>query len=461
MLLNYKPKRFVYLVAIAAALAGLLFGVDVGAITGALPFLKGDFHLDDQQQGLIVSSVLIGAVVGTLISGFISRRYGRHLAILISSIIFCIGALLSAFATSADMLIAVRIFLGIALGLASFTAPLYLSEVAPKKIRGALIALYQFMITVGIFAAFVSDMAFTPSGSWRWMLGITFVPAFIMFLSVLALPKSPRWLMLRGEREETMSVLRRVRHDDEVIPETDEIAESVKHARGALGAFSIKGFKKLLFLGVMLQLMQQFSGMNAILYYAPTIFSMAGFATPEQQIWWTMIIGLVNCLTTIIAIAIVDKLGRRPVLFFGSTVIIISLILLGLAFHVGMQLHVMQVLAVVCIMTFIFGFAISLGPVIWILCSEIFPLQGRDIGVTFSTASNWICNAIIGFFFLGVLHKLGPAGSFWMFSGIGAITLWFFAYFVPETKGVSLEKIEQNLIQGKRLRHLGADAPQA
>jgi SP family galactose:H+ symporter-like MFS transporter len=459
MMLTYKPKKFVYVVAIAAALAGLLFGVDIGAITGALPFIRGDFNLNDQQQGVIVSSVLIGAVLGTLISGYISRRFGRHLAILISSIIFCIGALLSAFATSPDMLIGVRIFLGIALGLASFTAPLYLSEVAPQKIRGALIALYQFMITVGILAAFMSDMAFTPAGAWRWMLGVTFIPAFIMFLSVLALPKSPRWLMLRGEREETIAVLNRVRHEHEVIPETDEIAESVKHAHGAMAAFRMKGFKKLLFLGVMLQLLQQFSGINAVLYYAPTILKMAGFATPEQQIWWTVIIGLVNCLTTIVAIAVIDKLGRRPVLFFGSTVIIVSLVLLGLAFHVGMETHAMQVLAVICILTFIVGFAISLGPVIWILCAEIFPLQGRDIGVTFSTTSNWICNAIVGFSFLLVLHRFGPAGTFWMFSGIGVFTLWFFAYCVPETKGVSLEKIEQNLLQGKRLRFLGATVP--
>ena len=457
MLLNYKPKKFVYVVAVAAALAGLLFGVDIGAITGALPFITTEFHLSATAQGFTVNSVLIGAVIGTLISGFVSRRFGRHLAILASAIIFSVGALLCAFASSWAMLVAVRIFLGLALGLASFTAPLYIAEVAPKNIRGALITLYQFMITVGILAAFISDYFFTASASWRWMLGVTFVPAFIMLLAVAVLPKSPRWLMLRGERDETIAVLNKVRHADEVVPETNEIAESVKHAKGPMAVFRMNGFSKLLFLGVMLQMLQQFSGMNAVLYYAPTIFKVAGFATDQQQMWWTVIIGLVNCLTTVISFFVVDRLGRRPVLFFGSTIIIISFLLLGTAFHVGISDPAMQDMAVVCIMTFIFGFAISLGPVIWILCSEIFPLQGRDIGVTFSTTSNWACNAILAYAFLPVWNALGAACSFWVFAAIGVFSLWFFAYCVPETKGVSLEHIEQNLLAGKRLRFLGAN----
>lgn len=450
-----KPKLLVYVVGFTAALAGLLFGVDVGVIAGALPFVSAEFHLSSSLQGFVVSAVLIGAFLGTLVSGYICRHYGRRFALQLSGLIFSVGAILSVVSVSAEMLISVRIFLGLALGIASFSAPLYLSELAPKSVRGGLIALYQLMITLGIFAAFVCDLVLTPSGNWRWMLGVPLVPAVIMFVTALFLPRSPRWLMLWKRDEEAKQVLHRVRHAEEVLPEMEEIAQTVDTVQRPLDAFKIRGFNKLLLLGMVLQLLQQFSGINTVMYYAPTIFKLAGFTSHIEQIWWTVAVGLVNCLTTIIAVLIIDKLGRRPVLFFGAAVITISMFFLGLAFHLGVDTPFLKYLAVASVLTFIFGFAVSLGPVIWILCAEIFPLQGRDIGITFSTATNWACNALIGFTFLIVLEWLKPANTFWMFSIIGVITLLIFYWFVPETKQVSLEHIEARLMAGKRLRELG------
>ncbi|MDF2529488.1 MAG: transporter [Gammaproteobacteria bacterium] len=450
-----KNKPFVYIVGITAALAGLLFGIDIGAISGALPFLKQDFQLSTIQQEAVVSSILAGAVIGTLFSGFITRHYGRRFAILVSALIFSVGSILSAFSVSVTMLIIVRLFLGLALGLASFTAPLYLSEVAPKNVRGALIALYQLMITIGILAAFLSDTAFSLIGSWRWMLGLPFFPAFAMFLAVLMLPKSPRWLMLRGNKEQAMAVLDRVRHPHEVEGEIEEIESSLSTTHSIKTLLKNRFFVKVLFLGIAFQIIQQFSGINTVMYYAPTIFQMAGFASHIDQMWGTVAVGTVNVLTTIVSILLVDKLGRRPILYFGLCVTTLSLFVLGYLFHVGISTPVLQYSAVACLLLFIMGFAVSLGPIMWILCAEIYPLQGRDIGVTVTTATNWLCNAIIGFTFLSLLSALGPHHTFWLFSGIGLLSLVFIRLFTPETKDVSLEQIEANLFAGKSCRNLG------
>ncbi|MDO8954026.1 MAG: sugar porter family MFS transporter [Gammaproteobacteria bacterium] len=450
-----KHKPFVYIVGLTAALAGLLFGIDIGAISGALPFLTLDFHLTTIEQESIVSAILVGAVIGTLFSGFITRRYGRRFAILISALIFSVGSIFSAFAVSVTMLIIVRLFLGLALGLASFTAPLYLSEVAPKNIRGALIALYQLMITIGILAAFLSDTAFSLIGSWRWMLGLPFFPAFAMFLAVLMLPKSPRWLMLSGNKDQAIAVLDKVRHSHEVAGEVQEIEDSLIRTHSFREMMRNPLFIKVLLLGMLFQVIQQFSGINTVMYYAPTIFQMAGFSSHIGQMWGTVAVGSVNVLTTVVAILLVDKLGRRPILYFGLCVTTISLFLLGYLFHVGITTPTLQYAAVAFLLLFIVGFAVSLGPIMWILCAEIYPLRGRDVGVTFTTATNWLCNAIIGFTFLSLLGTLGAHGVFWMFSGIGLVSLIFVRFFVPETKDVSLEQIEANLFAGKSCRNLG------
>ncbi len=453
---HVKEKGFVYVVGVTAALAGLLFGLDTGIISGALPFIRDTFSLSVGQSEAVVTAALVGAVIGTIISGFLTRKFGRHFAIWVSAFVFCIGALLCALSVNLEMLVISRVILGVALGLSSFTAPLYLSEISPKHLRGGMIATFQFMITVGILISYITDTLLTPSESWRWMFGVTFFPAFVLFLAVLILPKSPRWLVMIGKKEEARQVLGRVRNANEINAELAEIESTIHKTHSFREVIKSKTFLKVLMLGIVLQAIQQFSGINTVIYYAPSIFKLAGFATPIQQMWATVVVGTVNMLTTIIAIMYVDRWGRKPILYFGLCTTTISLGLLGYLFHVGIDSVVSQYLAVALVLSFIFGFAVSLGPIIWILCAEIFPLKGRDVGVGVTTATNWICNAIVGGTFLTLITNFGPASTFGLFAFIGFLSLLIMIYFVPETKDVSLERIEANLLANKKLRDLGA-----
>ena len=263
--------------------------------------------------------------------------------------------------------------------------------------------------------------------------------------------------MLHGNEQAALDVLDKVRHKHEVEPEANEIKGSLREHTSILSVLKNKLFVNVLFLGIVLQAIQQFSGMNTIMYYAPTIFKQAGFSSPHAQMWATVVVGLTNVLTTFIAIAFVDRWGRRPILLAGLTITTLSMLVLGCLFHMGgTDLGIWgKYLICAVVLCFIFGFAVSLGPIIWILCSEVFPLQGRDFGVTVSTATNWICNTIVGFTFLSLIAEFGMDGTFWIYSGIGLLSFIIIFFFAPETKGISLEHIEANLFTGKRLRRIG------
>ncbi|MEX1044585.1 MAG: sugar porter family MFS transporter [Chthoniobacterales bacterium] len=488
-----KTKPIVYFVGLTAALAGLLFGLDVGVISGANEFIQKDFGVDDHTVENIVSALLWGAVLGVLISGFFSLRLGRRGTILISALIFAVGSIFCAFAPSAGALIAARFFLGIAVGMASFVAPLYLSEIAPQNVRGALISMYQLMITIGIVLAFLSDTFFSTyadlkplatnlsesvssiaggrgqmvmegylSMPWRWMLGVISVPAVLMFLGMLFLPESPRWLVLKNRLSQARQVLQRLAPShDEAERELNEIQSSLQVEQKGFSLFrDNKNFRRAVFLGVGLQVIQQFTGINVIMYYAPRILNEAGFNTTAEQMWGTVLIGTINVLATFIAIAFVDRLGRKPIMYTGFTVMGLGMISLGTFFHLGIGGAddgnlTMSYLAVASLVVFIIGFAMSAGPIIWILCAEIFPLAGRDFGITCSTVTNWTANAIVGMTFLTMLNVLGPGNTFLLYGALNAIFIVFFLAFVPETKGVSLESIEQKLLAGAPLKQIG------
>lgn len=450
-------KRFVYIVGVAAALAGLLFGVDVGVINGAKNFIAATFHLGENsfELEMIVSGVLYGAILGTLISGVLTRYIGRRMVIIVSAIIFSIGAILCSVAATAVQLLIFRIFLGLAVGMASFTAPLYLSEVAPKQVRGGMVALYQFMITLGILVAYISDTLLTSTENWRLMLGATFIPAFIMLLVVLILPRSPRWLMLKGYDAQARDVLQKVRPQHEVESEAAEIKGSLQHKESLRDLLHHPYFLKVLLLGCALQIIQQFSGINAIIYYSSSIFSISGVHSTLLQNQMTVIVGLVNMLTTIIAILFVDKWGRRPILIAGSVIMIASMLLLSLILFEGVHSFGMLIAVLIFVLAFIFGFAMSYGPVMWIMCAEIFPIKGREFGITVTTVTSWVGNAIVGSTFLTLIQTVGGGGTFLIFAVLLVVSLAFIYKYVPETKGVSLEKIEENLLSGKTTRYLG------
>lgn len=456
---NPNIKPIIIIVGLTAALSGLLFGLDIGVISGVLPWLDKDWKTTTEDKEVIVSVILIGAFFGSILAGYISKKLGRKKTLLISAVIFAVGAVLSGLSTTTLMMESVRFFLGIAIGIASFTAPLYLSECAPQSIRGALISMYQLMITIGILVAFVTDTLLGYGGHWRLMLGIIAIPAVIMFIGILFLPESPRWLYLIGRKTDSERVLKKLRgNDNEVKKELAEIHEALKEDSKVSGWALLKNpnFKRAAILGIALQLFQQFTGINVVMYYAPTILKQAGFASDHQQMWGTVLIGLINVLSTFIAIAFVDRFGRKPILYAGCIVMAGSLFGVGTIFDIGVASSPdMPYLATGLLLMFIVGFAFSAGPLVWVVCSEIFPLAGRDAGITLSTASNWICNAIIGATFLTMLNTFGNAATFWLFSGINVVFLIIVFLFCPETKGKSLEEIEENLMSGKKLRDIG------
>jgi SP family galactose:H+ symporter-like MFS transporter len=441
---------------VLAALAGLMFGLDIGVISGATHFIQDEFKVSDHMIEWIVSSMMLGAAVGALGASWMSAALGRKRSLILGAVLFVAGSLLCGGAWSPETLIVARCVLGLAIGIATFTAPLYLAEVAPEQIRGAMISLYQLMITIGILVAFLSDTVFSYSGNWRWMLGIIAIPGVLFLVGVLVLPDSPRWLMMRGRKQEAIDVLRRLRGDEQVVVrEIGDIEEQLRTPQLGWNLFrENRNFRRSVGLGVLLQLMQQFTGMNVVMYYAPRIFGNMGYDT-QSQMWFTAIVGLTNVLATFIAIGLVDRLGRKPILYAGFLVMAIGLGIVGTMMHLGIASHAQQMFTVAMLLLFIVGFAMSAGPLVWTLCSEVQPLKGRDFGIGCSTFTNWIANMIVGATFLTLLNGIGNAATFGLYAALNVVFIGLTFWLVPETRGVTLEQIERNLMDGKRLRDIG------
>jgi SP family galactose:H+ symporter-like MFS transporter len=450
------PKATVVFTCVLAALAGLMFGLDIGVISGATQFIQAEFKVSDHTIEWIVSSMMFGAAVGAVAASWLSAALGRKRSLILGAVLFVLGSLLCGLAWSPGSLIAARLVLGLAIGVATFTAPLYLAEVAPEHIRGAMISTYQLMITIGILVAFLSDTALSYTGAWRWMLGVIAIPGALFLLGVLMLPDSPRWLMMRGLREEALAVLHRLRGDEAtVLREAADIEEQLKTPQRGWHLFlENRNFRRSVGLGVLLQLMQQFTGMNVVMYYAPRIFQAMGYDTAAQM-WFTALVGLTNVLATFIAIALIDRWGRKPILYTGFAVMAVGLGVVGTMMHGGIATHAGQLFTVVMLLVFIVGFAMSAGPLVWTLCSEIQPLKGRDFGIGCSTFTNWIANMIVGATFLTLLNGIGNGNTFWLYAALNLVFIGLTFWLVPETKGVTLEQIERNLMHGKPLREIG------
>jgi len=449
-------KTSAMLTCILAALAGLMFGLDIGVISGATQFIQAEFAISDHTIEWIVSSMMFGAAIGAAFAGWLSVGLGRKRSLILGAVLFIAGSLLCGIAWSPNSLIAARLILGLAIGIAAFTAPLYLAEVAAEDIRGAMISTYQLMITIGILVAFLSDTAFSYSGNWRWMLGVIAIPGVLFLLGLFLLPDSPRWLMMRQRKEEAIGVLNRLRGDPAIVArEAADIEEQLATPQHGWRLFlENRNFRRSVALGISLQIVQQFTGMNVVMYYAPRIFRDMGYDTASQM-WFTAIVGLTNVLATFIAIGLVDRWGRRPILYAGFAVMAIGLGVVGTMMHLGINGRGEQMFTVAMLLVFIVGFAMSAGPLIWVLCSEVQPLKGRDFGIGCSTFTNWIANMIVGATFLSLLNGIGHAATFWLYAALNVLFLVYTYAFVPETKGVTLEEIERKLMQGMRLRDIG------
>lgn len=449
-----KNPYLVYFVSVFAALTGLLFGYDTGVISGAILFIRQDFVLSPTLIEMTVSAVLIGALVGSALSGKLTDLFGRRRVLITVAVIFVVGTLITALTPSEPILIIGRIILGIAIGIGSFTAPLYLAEISPYDIRGMLVSLNQLAITVGIVLAYVVDYIFANSGDWRWMLGFGVIPAAILLIGTIFLPESPRWMVLRGWNHKAREILQTIRNNDDVSHELADIELSLGKEKGTWRMLLSKCLRPIVWVALGLGFFQQITGINTIIYYAPTILQTAGFQGASSAILATMGIGVVNVLFTVIALPLIDRWGRRPLLMLGLTGMFISLALLSLAFHFH-GIHSMQWIAVGCMVLFIACFAMSLGPIMWLVISEIFPLEIRGLGVSLAVSASWLFNWMVSASFLTLVGHFGGSGTFWIYAAF-CILGWLFVYFgVPETKGCSLEQIELNLRAGKPSRELG------
>ena len=449
-----KPRSpgFVELTAGIAALAGLLFGFDTGIISGAILFIKSEFHLAPLTEEFLVSAALIGAVCGCVLSGRVTDAIGRRSTILITAGVFSVGSIVSAIAPNVGLLVVGRLAVGLAIGVASYTAPLYIGEIAPPNLRGGLVTLNQLAITVGILLSYVVDALFAPNQSWRWMLASGVLPAIALELGVVFLPESPRWLLLHGFRERATKTLARIRATENNGAEIDEILEHAQTGSGKIAELLRPMTMRVIFLGAGLAVIQQVTGINTVIYYAPTIFQAAGFQSAQASITATAGVGLVNVIMTIVSIPLVDRVGRRPLLLSSLTGMLLSLVLLAIGFALGGP--ALKWIGVFSLVVYIASFAIGLGPVFWLLISEIFPLNIRGQAASIATTANWLSNFFVSLTFLSLLNGLGNVWTFLVYAVLSAGGLWYCFALVPETKGVPLERIERNLRAGRKLREL-------
>jgi sugar porter (SP) family MFS transporter len=433
-------------VALIAALGGFLFGYDTGVIGGALLFMKPDLGLKtSQMQEWTVAILLLGAVTGALIAGWSADRISRRRTKIISGCVYVIGALGCAFAQSYWQILAGRFWLGLAVGTASFVSPMYIAELVPPRIRGGVVSFNQLMITSGILIAYIVDWGFAGfSNNWRWMFGVAVIPGAALAIGMYFMPFSPRWLVEKGREGEAREVLGRYRDsEDEVeheVQEIKDVAESQVRVRDLLA----KGVRRMLIVGVGLAVFQQIVGINTVIYYAPTILKFAGQQN-TGALTQSVFIGCTNVFFTIVAILLLDKLGRRFFLLAGTATLTVALVGLGVFFASAGVRHTVSWLALACLLVYIAGFAVGLGPVFWLMIAEIFPIQMRGPAMAVCTMFNWGLNFAISYTFLTLTGVITKQGTFWLYAFFGVCALVFFLTLVPETKDRSLEEIQSDL----------------
>ncbi len=437
-------RRNVIVTAIVAALGGLLFGYDTGIVASAILFIRNDFHLGDFGQGAVVSAVTLGAIIGAPIAGTLADRYGRRRMILFASVIFIAGSIGCAVSPDATVLVVFRVLLGIAVGLASATCPVYIAEVAPVEVRGQLVTLFQLAVTVGILVAYLVGLIFEPSEGWREMLGLGAIPAIALGAGMLYMPRSPRWLVMIGERGEARATLRGLRGADEdaVDAELAEIEATLQQDQGTYRDLLTPVMRAALLVGVGLAVLQQITGINTVIYYAPTIVEFAGIDSSASAILASIGVGIVNVGATILAIRLLRSFGRRQLLLTGVAGMVLSLVSLGIAFTLPSDSSVIGPMAVISLMAYVGSFAISLGAIFWLLNAEIYPLRVRAKAAGIGTMSNWTFNFIVSLTFLPLIAAAGRSATFFIYAGIGVFTWLFCLFLVPETKDVPLEDIE-------------------
>ncbi|HET6815813.1 MAG TPA: sugar porter family MFS transporter [Mycobacteriales bacterium] len=438
---------FVLQIASVAAIGGFLFGYDTGVISGALLFIKKDLGASTAAQQWIVAVLLLGAIGGAVIAGYLADRISRRWTKAISGAVYVIAALGSAFAQDVPELIVARFVLGLSVGCASFVSPMYIAEQTPPKIRGGVVSFNQLMIVSGILCAYIADWALKGvAGNWRWMLGLAALPGLALLVGMFFVPYSPRWLVEKGRTEEAKDVLQKTRPKDEVADELQDIEQVVDEQRQVRLTDLFRGrIRALVVVGLGLAIFQQLVGVNTVIYYSPTILSFTGLQA-NAAVTQALTIGIVNVVFTVVAVLLLDRVGRRPLLLIGTIGLTIALIVLGLFFQLPALRHDAPWVALVALLAFMASFAVGLGPVFWLMISEIYPLKYRSRAMAVSTVANWAANFLVSYFFLSFVGWVGKPGTFWIYAGLGAAAVAFFWWRVPETKGRSLEDVEREVI---------------
>lgn len=439
-------SRYVTLYAVIAAIGGFLFGYDTAVISGAIGFLKVRFGLQAGMQGWTVSSLIVGAAVGALFSGSLSDKFGRKKLLYASSALFAVGMLGSALSNDIGVLIAARIVGGLGLGIASTVSPLYIAEISPANIRGRMVSFYQLSVVTGIFITFFINAAIEGMGndawdvttSWRWMFGFAAVPG-ILYLFLLALiPESPRWLMRQKNEVRALGILERINGKEAAKAELHAIRNLKENDAGSFKELFQPSLRIPFMIGVLLAVLQQITGINAIMYYAPEILKQSGAST-DSALLQTVLVGVVNLAFTILALWIIDKAGRKILLLGGAAVMTVCLFAVGYAFQVG---HVSGYLILFFILLYVAAFAVSFGPVVWVMISEIFPTRIRGSATAVATLFLWVADFAVSQTFPMLLNSIGASYTFMLYAAVSLFAVYFCAKFIPETKGKSLEQVE-------------------
>lgn len=445
---NYNPGlQYVYKCTYVAAVGGLLFGYDTAVVAGAIGFIRARYELSPAMTGWVASCALIGCVIGAMFSGLLSDRIGRKKVLMISAIAFTVSSLGIMLPLSLDFFIFFRLIGGIGIGIASMLSPLYISEIAPAPIRGRLISIYQMGIVVGILLIYfvnagiagLNNDAWNIEAGWRWMFGSGILPSGLFIYLLLSVPESPRWLVQKHRLSEAAAILDKVNGPEKAKLELSAIQSSMQEESGSFSSLLKPGLRYAMIIGVILAILSQVTGINAIMYYAPEIFKSSGDGS-SSALLETVLVGVINLLFTVVAIKYVDKWGRKKLLLIGSGGMTVCLGLVGLAFHYNLHQGPLILIAILAYISF---FAISLGPLTFVVVAEIFPTQVRGRAMSVAIFFLWIAVFVVSQTFPMLQSSIGEARTFWIYMTMSLIAFVFVKRMVPETKGRSLEEIQQ------------------
>ena len=439
----------VYLISGAAALGGLLFGFDIAVINGALVFLRKQFQLSDLQTEVAASGLLLGCVFGASLAGVLSDRFGRKRILLWSAALFLISSLGAALPRNLTEFTAARLLGGVAIGMESMLSPLYVAEISPARIRGRLVALNQLAIVLGILCAYLVSWLLAGLGesSWRWMFASASLPSLLFLLSFVRCPETPRWLIQRGDIAGARSVMMLVGSEGDLDGQIREIQETIASERGSLAELFEPRLRRPLVVAVALAVLQQITGINTILFYGSVIFTeKVASQSAASALWANVLIGFVNLVATVVALAIIDRVGRKPLLLVAAGGMAVSEFCLGLLFWLR-PASVVPILALV--LSCVVFFAVGLGPGVWVLMSELFPTRIRGRAMSIATISLWVACLVLTFTFLSLARAITVTGAFWTYAVLCIVTFLFVWKITPETKGKTLEEIERSWKSGK------------